>query len=535
MISGRGRQARAAAAFRAAAQQAAKSSLPQPPPPPQQPPQLCGLMVRQRQRQQPPTKPPGQAPQQRPTRIGVSPPEVLLAIDSLYDDELKPFGRILRKRLVERTQTDGCREVDINIKELRSVCENCDALDVRDVDGADWAVTRKNREATFVNVYSPEDVYPEELWIAAAEYLDSLDGLSMVLPGGRYSCAQVLRNLNLSFLDGRSLGEICHIVQLSISQKKLLGYFNGTVVPYKHSQSMIKDKNAQCQRPCTGSSRGKVAVATWESVRSCLQTLFEGLKTPGHFLPLSNIKRLFRAQFHIELSETALGYAKLSELLQDPRLQNLCEVKLQGHGYVIIPKNMPVNELVASECQDEEEVLAGSLDDAVATPDRSHGLRSKRTLRISPLCMEDIASLDSSTPDSGKTSGSGRSPSAPPAASLPRLLGAVRKGKPGIMGLKSDMLSSPKSGLGMHGPQQKDCPDVAPVASKTRARLTPTKSSPGPSARSILNARKPLTPSTLGSFGFSVHNTFIHAEYSAPTPMAADRQSRSLSVPRNQC
>lgn len=505
-------------------------------------------MVRQRQRQQPPTKPPGQAPQQapRPTRIGVDPSEVLLAIDSLYDDELKPFGRILRKRLVERTQTDGCREVDINIKELRSVCEACDELDVQDVDGADWAVTRKNREATFVNVYSPDDLYPDELWDAAAEYLDSLDGLSMVLPGGRYSCAQVLRNLNLSFLDGRSLGEICHIVQLSISQKKLLGYFNGTVVPYKHSQSMIKDKNAQCQRPCTGPSRGKVSVATWECLGSCLQTLFEGQKTPGHFLPLSNIKRLFRAQFHIELSETALGYAKLSELLQDPRLQSLCEVKLQGHGYVIIQKNVTATASTSAESEgwspDEEQPLPTGCPSAAvsSTPDRSQNLRGKRTLTVPPLCMEDITVSESNTPEVDRMSMGSVSSPCIVAASLPRLLGAARNNRnPGVIDLKKDQMMMPsfKNGFGTGSPdpkQNESAHAVVPISGKTRARLAPTKSSPGPTARSILNARKPLTPSTLGSFGFSVHNTFIHAEYSVPTPMAADRQARSLSVPRNQ-
>ncbi|CAE7223439.1 rsmB [Symbiodinium natans] len=54
-------------------------------------------------------------------------------------------------------------------------------------------------------------------------------------------------------------------------------------------------------------------------------------------IPLSNVKRLFRSRFHIELSETALGHSKLSELLQDPRLQDICSVRLQGHGYVVSP------------------------------------------------------------------------------------------------------------------------------------------------------------------------------------------------------
>ena len=54
-------------------------------------------------------------------------------------------------------------------------------------------------------------------------------------------------------------------------------------------------------------------------------------------IPLSNVKRLFRSRYHTELSETALGHSKLSELLQDPKLKDICHVRLQGHGYVVGP------------------------------------------------------------------------------------------------------------------------------------------------------------------------------------------------------
>jgi len=58
-------------------------------------------------------------------------------------------------------------------------------------------------------------------------------------------------------------------------------------------------------------------------------------------IPLSNIKRLFRSKFRKELSETSLGHAKLSELFQDPRLRDICTVRLQGHGYVVAPAAHP--------------------------------------------------------------------------------------------------------------------------------------------------------------------------------------------------
>merc|ERR1739844_482239 len=99
---------------------------------------------------------------------------------------------------------------------------------------------------------------------------------------------------------------------------------------------MVKDQSAKGQRPCANTARRSKssAFASWDMMRPCLQQL---LCTVGQPMPLSNIKRLFRAQFRIELSETALGYAKLSECLQDPRVHDLCEVKLKGHGYGIVP------------------------------------------------------------------------------------------------------------------------------------------------------------------------------------------------------
>ena len=42
-----------------------------------------------------------------------------------------------------------------------------------------------------------------------------------------------------------------------------------------------------------------------------------------------------------ELSETALGHAKLSELLRDPRVSDLCTVRLRNHGYAVFPSQRP--------------------------------------------------------------------------------------------------------------------------------------------------------------------------------------------------
>ena len=177
-----------------------------------------------------------------------------------------------------------------------------------------------------MNVYSPVDVYPQELWTDASEYFESLTGDKMLLPEGRYSCAQALMARNLKFFANKSLGQVCHIVQLAISQKKVLAHHKGAVVPYSRSQSMVKEHcavwkvtcaSAQGQQALGANSAPQLPAASWDVARACLKEILETSSTaqgPGT-VPLSNVKRLF--------SETMLGHSKLSELLQDVRFRDV--------------------------------------------------------------------------------------------------------------------------------------------------------------------------------------------------------------------
>lgn len=67
-------------------------------------------------------------------------------------------------------------------------------------------------------------------------------------------------------------------------------------------------------------------------------------------VPLSNIKRIFRSQFEMELSETSLGHSKLSELLQDDRLHDICTVRLLDQGYFVIP-----TFIQSSDCESDDQ------------------------------------------------------------------------------------------------------------------------------------------------------------------------------------
>jgi hypothetical protein len=298
--------------------------------------------------------------------------QIIDAVVSLYEDELRPFGRILRKRIAEQLylsnaaesateSADGTSEEEdvqlpsVDMKELRSACEHCTCLIVEgEESGGEWSVQLVGGSPTFVDVYDPEDCYPPELWEAATVYFCGLAGKStQFLPGGRYACAKALQARNLPFLDGFSLGRVCHIVQLAISQKKVLGYLNGAVVPYVASQSMLKAHKAEQQQPYSkqGGEVQELPFATFDVARSCLRAILDSevAAAAGNHascqVPLSNIKRLFRSRFQLDLSETMLGHSKLSELLQDEPFTSICEVKLASNGYVVVPKASAAHKL----------------------------------------------------------------------------------------------------------------------------------------------------------------------------------------------
>lgn len=306
------------------------------------------------------------APQ--PEAIKPTLPQVIVAMQSLYTEELKPFGRILRKRVAELApcsggaKSVGAHELpDVDAFFLRHVCETSCLVRVEREDGGDYSALFPGALIDFVDVYSPHDPYPHDLWAQVTAYFENL-GVDDPLPGGRYACGQMLVKRGLPFLVGRSLGQVCHIVQLAISQRKIIGYHNGTLVPYTRSRSKQKEQCAGQQQPCssTGSVYTTMPLATWDTARSCLIKILETARGPRPgMVPLSNVKRLFRSRFRIDLSETALGQSKLCDLLQDPRFQDICEVRLESNGYTVIKRTNPckpkticlVDELFAPSLQ----------------------------------------------------------------------------------------------------------------------------------------------------------------------------------------
>jgi hypothetical protein len=89
-------------------------------------------------------------------------------------------------------------------------------------EGGDWSVAIVGRPSNFADIYNTADIYPQEMWEGAAAYCERAPEEEMTLNGGRYSCAQILLSRGLPFLDGCSLGQVCHFVELAISEKNML-------------------------------------------------------------------------------------------------------------------------------------------------------------------------------------------------------------------------------------------------------------------------------------------------------------------------
>jgi hypothetical protein len=266
----------------------------------------------------------------------------LEAVESLYADGLKPFGRILRKRLLEL-----CPGMGMDMAELRRQCESHERLEVQNESGGEWSALCRGRADSFVDVYSPNDVYDASLWQALALYFSSWSPNEAPLSGGRYACGLDLKERQLPFLRGFSLGQICHIVQLAISQKKILGYQGSDVVPYARSQCFRKELNVEQARI----EAQPQSALSWNLVRACMRDLLE---VEGCIV-LANLKRIFQTRFHFELSEISLGYAKISEVLRDERLRDICHLRLESGGYVVVAGAESSHPLTESEEDASEE------------------------------------------------------------------------------------------------------------------------------------------------------------------------------------
>jgi len=223
------------------------------------------------------------------------------------------------------------------------------------------------------------------------------------------------------------LGHVCHFVQIAISKRKLLGYIDGGIVPYARSTSMVKSRCAQDRRPLPASnattkrrvSHPKLEVANWETARAKMREILDVATEQGSDLvQLSNVKRLFRSLFQMELSETALGHTTLTGLLNDARFRDLCTVQVQGRGHVVVPVPSMASNTMPSSFSDAGEAAA----DAAHLP-RSLSIRKESDFPVQSVLPVERTFIHFNlfTPRATSSKVAHRSSSLPAAAGLAQI------------------------------------------------------------------------------------------------------------------
>jgi hypothetical protein len=172
----------------------------------------------------------------------------------------------------------------------------------------------------WVDPTSEEDPYPASLWEGFAEYLAWLvaDASSRVEPsgataspysfeGGRHGMALQLIKSNFPFLQGRCLGEICHIVQLSL-RKKLMAYEGSLLVPMEAHALAV---NAKLCLPTV--STFEPVVQTKEELHAIIRGL---LREAPEGINLAALKAQVWLSSGMQLSTTKFGCVKLLELAE---------------------------------------------------------------------------------------------------------------------------------------------------------------------------------------------------------------------------
>jgi hypothetical protein len=234
-------------------------------------------------------------------------------------------------------------------------------------------------------------------------------------------------------------------------------------------------------------------IASWETTRQYVREILDSVPKPlegNRTVPLSNVKRLFRSKYNTELSETMLGHSKLSELLQDAKLSDICTVVLGAQGYVVVE----VSNACAQKEFDTTECSSVKYEQTVSTKSAdSDGGVYPDSLDLHIECDDDFAPLLGLS-----------------MAQSPDLFEQDEPQRP-LQFCLNEPLKIEEFGLSSFGYSQ----DYA-------------------CSGSMLSPPADFADTCIGSIALSkVRNTFIHSPVAPPTPLRASASRRSRSLPKN--
>merc|ERR1712194_37205 len=165
-----------------------------------------------------------------------------------------------------------------------------------------------------------DDPYDEDMWKDLAEYLKSCE-----FAGGRYGMARELNKRNLSFLSKFSLGEVCHIVQLAIAQRRLVIYHKKVLRTPDQTHRDVDGLGAK--KGSTTNGDGK-PVADLRQLGVLLSRMCIRRKNPG--LRLEQLRKAVQEEHGFIIHEMDFQCAKLSELFKQDPLSILFKIQSDG-------------------------------------------------------------------------------------------------------------------------------------------------------------------------------------------------------------
>jgi hypothetical protein len=222
------------------------------------------------------------------------------ALESLYEDRIRPAGLYVRGRLKERGGQQGMLtnylELYARFPDVFSISKQADESTIEFITPPAWF-------KGYVNIDDPADAYEETMWQQLEEYLKT----GHQFAGGRYGMAKELQSRKLAFFSKYCLGEICNIVQLAIQKHKLIVYHKKMLKTLDHATNGIEGtkKNANGEFRCISDARELCLILC----RMCMRRRNVPLR-------LEQLRNMMNKEHSLTVNEMALQCTKLSEVMK---------------------------------------------------------------------------------------------------------------------------------------------------------------------------------------------------------------------------
>lgn len=256
---------------------------------------------------------------ERPMAPDVLRATLVSALDSLYEDRIKPMANYVKGRLKERSCPDSLVK---NFADLYG--EHQDLFKIvrpsqLDEEITIFMVTEPSWFKGWVDIDSQDDPYDEVMWSAFGKFLDG----EHTFAGGRYGMARELMQRKLNFFSEHSLGEVCHIVQLAIQHRRLIVYHRKMLKPI---QTVLQPQPSPAATP--GIPEGDDI----KDMDDLCGVLFRMLLHHPQGLRLCRLKQMIKHEFTRKLSEMSFQCTKLIELFNMEPLASTFVLDTENDG-----------------------------------------------------------------------------------------------------------------------------------------------------------------------------------------------------------